>query len=98
MQHPLIVKDHSITTNGKQILCLMDQDIERVRNHRVILVDDVISTGGSMEALSKLAEKAGAQVAARAAVLAEGDAIGRRDIIVLGNLPYFQQNDVSDQR
>ena len=89
MQHPLIVEDHSITTNGKQILCLMDQDIERVRNHRVILVDDVISTGGSMEALSKLAEKAGAQVAARAAVLAEGDAIGRKDIIVLGNLPLF---------
>ena len=89
MAHPLIVKDRSITTKGEQILCLQDDDIERVKGKRVLLVDDVISTGESIAALEKLATLAGAEIAGKAAILAEGDAIKRKDIIVLGGLPLF---------
>lgn len=89
MAHPLIVEDHSITTKGEQILCLQDKDIDLVKGKKVLLVDDVISTGQSIAALSKLAVMAGAKIAGKAAILAEGDAIGREDITVLGDLPLF---------
>ena len=89
MKNPLWVEDESITTAGKQILCLMDADIERLRGRRVLLVDDVVSTGGSMLALKKLAEKAGAKVIGEAAVLAEGDAAQREELIYLAPLPLF---------
>ncbi|MBS6480639.1 MAG: adenine phosphoribosyltransferase [Dialister sp.] len=89
MENPLIVEDESITTQGKQILCLMDDDIERIRGHKVLLVDDVISTGGSLKALENLAEQAGGQIVGKCAVLAEGDAINRGDIIYLEELPFF---------
>ncbi len=89
MENPLIVDDESITTKGKQILCLMDDDIERIRGKNVLLVDDVISTGGSMKALRELAEKADGKVIGEAAILAEGDASKRKDIIYLESLPLF---------
>ena len=90
MENPLWVEDESITTKGKQILCLMDADIERIKGKKVLILDDVISTGGSLRALEKLAEKAGAQVIGKAAVLAEGDAAKRTDIIFLEKLPLFE--------
>ncbi len=90
MEHPLIVEDQSITTAGKQILCLQDEDIQRVKGHRILLVDDVISTGGSMKAMENLVEKAGGEVVGKMAILAEGDAMGRKDITVLANLPLFK--------
>ena len=90
MEHPLVVEDESITTQGKQMLCLQDEDIERVRGHKVTLVDDVISTGGSMKALEELVAKAEGTLNGKMAILAEGDSIGRKDITVLANLPLFK--------
>ena len=67
----------------------MDDDIARIRGHKVLLVDDVISTGGSLKALENLAEQAGGQIVGKCAVLVEGDAINRGDIIYLEELPLF---------
>ena len=78
-----------ITTKGKQILVLQDEDIALVRGRKVLLVDDVISTGGSIKALEELIEKAGGTVIGRMAILAEGDAMNRKDIVTLENLPLF---------
>ena len=90
MEHPIMVEDESITTKGKQMLCLQDADIDLVKGHKVTLVDDVISTGGSMKALEALVGKAGGTVYGKMAILAEGDSMGRDDIIVLQNLPLFE--------
>ena len=89
MEDPIWVEDESITTMGKQRLYLMRADIDRIAGRKVLLLDDVISTGGSMTALSNLAEKAGAHVIGQAAVLAEGNAAKRTDIIFLEPLPLF---------
>ena len=89
MEDPIWVEDESITTMGKQKLYLMNTDIARIAGRKVLLLDDVISTGGSMTALSALAAKAGGQVIGQAAVLAEGDAAKRTDIIFLESLPLF---------
>ena len=62
MDNPIWVEDESITTEGKQKLYLSESDVNLIRGKRVLLVDDVISTGGSMKALRELAEKAGAEV------------------------------------
>ncbi len=90
MENPIWVEEESITTFGRQRLYLMQEDIERLQGHRVLLVDDVISRGGSMRALKALAEKAGGQVIAEAAVIAEGDAAKRTDIIFLATMPLFK--------
>ena len=90
MEDPIWVEDESITTMGKQRLYLMRADIDRSAGRKVLLLDDVISTGGSMTALGNLAEKAGAHVVGQAAVLAEGDAAKRTDIIFLEALPLFE--------
>jgi adenine phosphoribosyltransferase len=89
MDHPICVEDESITTKGKQMLCLMDDDVESIRGRKVCLVDDVISTGGSLKALNKLAALGKAEVIGQAAILAEGDAAKRDDIIFLAELPLF---------
>jgi len=89
MENPVWVDDVSITTKGKQMLCLPDTDIKLITGHKVLLLDDVISTGGSMKALRNLVEKVNGEVIAEAAVLAEGSAAGRTDIIYLNTLPLF---------
>ena len=88
-QNPIIVTDNSITTQHAQQLVLGDLDAEKLRGKRVMIVDDVISTGGSLEALAKLVEKAGGIPVGKAAVLAEGDAAKRDDILFLEELPLF---------
>ena len=90
MDEPIYVEDESITTKGKQRLYIDKADIERIRGRKVLLVDDVISTGGSMKAMKELAEKAGAIVIGEAAILAEGDSAKRDDIIFLEELPLLK--------
>ncbi|WP_313892341.1 phosphoribosyltransferase family protein [Psychrobacillus sp.] len=90
MQEPLINEVFSITTQTKQFLCLDQKDAVEIANKRVAIIDDVISTGESIKALEELVEKAGGQVVARAAILAEGDACKREDIIFLEKLPLFK--------
>lgn len=90
MKNPIQVTVKSITTEKIQVLYLGDNDVEFLRGKRVLIVDDVISTGDSLKALEKLMEKAGANVVGKAAVLAEGeDAQQRDDIIYLEKLPLF---------
>ena len=89
MGNALSVDDQSITTHGLQKLYLGEDDAAEMKGKRVVVLDDVISTGGSLQAAVALAEQAEANVVAKCAVLSEGDANDRDDIIVLGNLPLF---------
>ena len=79
----------SITTAKEQKLFLDTADAELMKGKRILIVDDVISTGESLLALEKLVEKAGGIIAGRMAVLAEGDAQDRADLIYLEKLPLF---------
>ena len=79
----------SITTQHDQDLYLSGEEADKIRGKRVLIVDDVISTGESLHAMEELVEKAGGTVAGRMAVLAEGDAQNRKDIVYLGKLPVF---------
>ena len=79
----------SITTAAVQRLIIDSADAEQIRGKRMLILDDVISTGESLRAMEELVAAAGGIVAGRMAVLAEGDAIERDDIIVLAPLPLF---------
>ena len=89
MEEPIEFEVNSITTTNSQKLYLNNQDAKKIKGKRVALVDDVISTGQSLKALERLVEKAGGKVLAKAAILAEGDAKDRKDIIFLEALPTF---------
>lgn len=86
------VEDHSITTEGTQYLYMDGEDARKMRGKRVLIIDDVISTGGSIAAVEELVREAGGIVTAKMAVLAEGDAARRDDIIFLEHLPLFDGN------
>ena len=79
----------SITTADHQKLYLDVADAALMKGKRILLLDDVVSTGQSLAALEKLCEKAGAEICGRMCILAEGDAIGRGDIKYLEPLPLF---------
>ena len=81
--------DRSITTEGEQKLYMDGADAARIRGKRILILDDVISTGGSWAAVENLVEQAGGMVAGRMAILAEGDAAKRDDILFLERLPLF---------
>ena len=89
MPDPVVVEDQSITTAGKQKLVIDRKELDKMSGKRVLVVDDVISTGGSLKALDKLAEQTQCTIVGQAAVLAEGDAAQRKDIIFLEPLPLF---------
>ena len=89
MEEPIEVEINSITTTNSQKLYLNNQDAKKIKGKRIALVDDVISTGQSLKALERLVEKAGGKVLAKAAILAEGDAKDRKDIVFLEALPTF---------
>ena len=89
MPDPLCVEDKSITTAGTQKLYLGRDDADLIRGKRILLIDDVISTGGSLLAMEALVKEAGGTVAGRIAVLAEGGAADRDDIKFLSPLPLF---------
>ncbi|MDU2202618.1 MAG: phosphoribosyltransferase family protein [Anaerococcus hydrogenalis] len=90
MNDPINVEVNSITTKNTQKLFLDSKDIEKIKGKKIALVDDVISTGESMNALESLVEKAGGEVVQKLAILAEGDAENRDDIIYLEKLPVFE--------
>lgn len=93
MQNVLEAVVYSITTQKKQTLYLDGCDVEKIKGKRVAIIDDVIATGESLNALEKLAEEAGAEVVARAAVLAELDSVYREDIIFLKEHYVFTPNE-----
>ena len=83
------VAGHSITTAKEQHLYLDTADAALMAGKRILIVDDVISTGESLSALEALVEKAGGNIVGRMAILAEGDAQNREDILYLEKLPLF---------
>ena len=85
----LEVTVHSITTEKVQTLYLDTADAELMRGKRILIVDDVISTGESLYALEQLVKRAGGEICGRMAILAEGDAQARKDLIYLEKLPLF---------
>lgn len=89
MQSPVSVNVRSITTDKEQTLFLDSLEGEKLTGKRVIVLDDVISTGESLLAVEKLLEKFDTNIVAKAAILAEGDAAKRDDIIFLEELPLF---------
>ncbi len=82
----------SITTEGEQKLYLDTADAEMMRGKKILIVDDVISTGESVKALEILVEKTGGKLVGKMAILAEGDATKRDDLIYLEPLPLFDKN------
>lgn len=89
MVDPISVTVNSITTAKQQTLYLDSKDAEMMNGKRIVIVDDVISTGESIKAVEELVAKAGGKVVCKAAVLAEGDAADRDDIVYLEKLPLF---------
>ncbi len=89
MNNPIETEVNSITTTNSQKLFLDINDANKIKGRKVALIDDVISTGNSLKALENLVEKAGGIVVAKAAILAEGNAKDRKDIIFLQELPLF---------
>lgn len=89
MKNPISVEVKSLTTENIQKLYFSESDVQKVQNKRVLLVDDVISTGESLIALEKLVNLAKGNIVGKACVLAEGNAAKRNDIIFLEALPVF---------
>lgn len=91
MESPIIDEAISITTQKKQILVLDKQDAFELKGKKVAIIDDVISTGESLSAIERLVKAAGGTVSAKVAILAEGKAAERNDIIFLETLPIFEK-------
>ena len=89
MQNPVSVNVRSITTDKEQTLYMDSLEGEQLRGKKVGILDDVISTGESLAAVNQLVEQFDAEVVAQAAILAEGDAAKRDDIVFLEELPLF---------
>lgn len=86
------VEVRSITTEGSQMLYLDGYDAALMKGKKILIVDDVISTGESLKALETLVKEAGGTVCGKMTILAEGDAKSRDDIIYLEPLPLFDKN------
>jgi adenine phosphoribosyltransferase len=82
----------SITTGKPQTLFLDEKDRELVNGKRVALIDDVISTGSTLQAMKLVMEKAGADVVVEAAIFTEGDRAKWKEVVALGHLPVFQDD------
>jgi adenine phosphoribosyltransferase len=90
MTSPLVVKSSAITTATPQTLVLDGKDAKIIHNKKVLVVDDVISTGGSLKAVEKILFQAGTHIVGKFAILAEGQAEQRDDITFLATLPLFK--------
>ena len=86
---PLEAEVKSITTNSVQHLYLSRKDVDLLKGKKVGIIDDVVSTGGSLKGLEEIVKLAGGEIVAKAFVLAEGDAKDRDDIIYLAYIPVF---------
>lgn len=89
MEEPCSICVSSITTSSEQYLYLDKAEMDRMNGKRVLVVDDVISTGESLKAIQNLVDLSGGRVVASMAILAEGDAKFRNDILFLQELPLF---------
>ncbi len=89
MTNPVSLTVKSITTANEQTLYLSSEKAEMIKGKNVLIVDDVISTGESLKVLEKLVLYSEGDIAGKCAVLAEGDAAERSDIIFLQKLPLF---------
>ena len=89
MKDVFTVEVDSITTDHRQMLCIDGDDAAYMKGKKVVVVDDVISTGESLKALETLVTEAGGEIVGRMSILAEGDAAKRDDIIFLEELPLF---------
>ena len=89
MRNPIDISVNSITTQHEQHLYLGETEVNKIKGKRVLIIDDVISTGESLHAMEQLVEQAGGITVGRMAILAEGDAYDRDDIITLEYLPLF---------
>lgn len=89
MQDIITTEVDSITTDHVQTLCIGKKEADQMRGKRVLIVDDVISTGESLTAIETLVKQVGGEIAGRMTVLAEGEAADREDIIYLEKLPVF---------
>lgn len=89
MKDPVAVEVKSITTAARQTLYLDQLDLDAMKGKKILIVDDVISTGESLAALVSLVEQAGGEIVGKMAILAEGDAKDREDILYLEYLPLF---------
>ena len=92
MKDVIACETQSITTANKQVLYIDGEDAEFMKGKRVLIVDDVISTGESLLAIEKLVNAAGGIICGRMAILAEGDATERDDLIYLEKLPLFDKD------
>lgn len=90
MQDGIEATVKSITTGGDQTLYLSKHDADLLKGKKVAIVDDVVSTGGSLRGLEKIVELAGGQIYKKAFVLAEGDAANRDDIVYLASIPIVK--------
>ena len=89
MQNVVTTQVDSITTDHIQTLCLGQTEIDKMKGKRILIVDDVISTGESLLSLETLVNQVGGNIVGKMAVLAEGEAADRDDIIFLEKLPLF---------
>ncbi len=92
MKNPISFEVQSITTAARQTLYLDQSDMEYMKGKKVLIVDDVVSTGESLAGLEALVQKAGGIIAGKMAILAEGDAKNRKDLIYLQYLPLFDKD------
>lgn len=92
MKEPIGIEVQSITTKAKQTLYLDKADADKMKGKRIVIVDDVISTGESLNALEQLVRGVGGNIVGRMTILAEGEAAHRDDIVCLGELPLFENN------
>ena len=91
MGNSTIAKTLSITTGEPQTLILDEKDSDLIKNKKVVLIDDVISTGSTLKGMHQLMDKAYASVSAEAAILTEGDRTEWENIIALGHIPLFTE-------
>ena len=97
MKNVVTTEVDSITTDHIQTLCLGQDEIDKMQGKRILIVDDVISTGESLKSLEVLVNQVGGEIVGRMAVLAEGEAADRDDILFLEKLPLFNADGTVEE-